>query len=300
MKNNWKMGSIIASGVIAVIVLCIFGVQSSQNKAFVLEESVDSAKSDISVQEQRRVDLVYNLADCVKQYDKHEAETLKAIVDGRGSTGDIKNVTTAITAVSEAYPELKSNENDMYNKAIHIESTDIFQYGMNTNVGNAFVYGDLKAVDTVAYPEIGGKYIYVKKVEERCEKHEREVTKTDSEGKKYTETEEYYRWDTYDSESLQSEKVSFLGIVFPCAKINLPSADYINTINGGKTYSWKSGEYVKVKFVYYGVGTEFTGTIFTDLRDGTISDKTNFYNGLSIDDTINRLETNGKIGIVLF
>lgn len=40
MKNNWKMGSIIASGVIAVIVLCIFGVQSSQNKAFVLEESV--------------------------------------------------------------------------------------------------------------------------------------------------------------------------------------------------------------------------------------------------------------------
>jgi hypothetical protein len=202
--------------------------------------------------------------------------------------------------LSEKISESQADENDMYNKAIHIESTDIFQYGMNTNAGNAFVYGDLKAVDTVAYPEIGGEYIYVKKVEERCEKHEREVTKTDSEGKKYTETEEYYRWDTYDSESLQSEKVSFLGIVFPCAKINLPSADYINTINGGKTYSWKSGEYVKVKFVYYGVGTEFTGTIFTDLRDGTISDKTNFYNGLSIDDTINRLETNGKIGIVLF
>lgn len=36
---------------------------------------------------------------------------MTAIVDGRGSTGDIENVTTAITAVSEAYPELKSNEN---------------------------------------------------------------------------------------------------------------------------------------------------------------------------------------------
>ena len=29
---------------------------------------------------------------------------------------------------------------------------------MRTNVGNAFVYGDLKAVDTVTYPEIGGEY----------------------------------------------------------------------------------------------------------------------------------------------
>ena len=111
MKNNWKMPLIIGAGVVAVIILCIFGVQSSQNKAFVLEEQVNSAKSDINVQEKRRVDLVYNLADCVKQYDKHEADTLTAIVDGRGSTGDIENVTTAITAVSEAYPELKSNDN---------------------------------------------------------------------------------------------------------------------------------------------------------------------------------------------
>jgi len=109
--KNLKLGLIIAAGVIAVILLCVFGVQSSQNKAFALEEQVNTAQSDIKVQEKRRVDLVYNLADCVKQYDKHEAETLKAIVEGRGSTGDIENATTAITAVSEAYPELKSNEN---------------------------------------------------------------------------------------------------------------------------------------------------------------------------------------------
>lgn len=109
--KNLKLGLIIAAGVIAVILLCVFGVQSSQNKAFALEEQANTAQSDIKVQEKRRVDLVYNLADCVKQYDKHEAETLTAIVDGRGSAGDIENVTTAITAVSEAYPELKSNEN---------------------------------------------------------------------------------------------------------------------------------------------------------------------------------------------
>lgn len=110
-KVDWKLIGIIAAGVIAVIVLCVFGIQSSQNKAFALEEQVNTAQSDIKVQEKRRVDLVYNLADCVKQYDKHESETLTAIAEGRGSAGDIENVTTAITAVSEAYPELKSNEN---------------------------------------------------------------------------------------------------------------------------------------------------------------------------------------------
>ena len=113
MKNikNVKLGLIIGVGAILLIILCIFEVQSSQNKAFMLEEQVNIAQADIKVQEKRRVDLVYNLVDCVKQYDNHEAETLKSIVDGRGSTGNIENVTTAITAVSEAYPELKSNEN---------------------------------------------------------------------------------------------------------------------------------------------------------------------------------------------
>lgn len=112
MKNsNWKLALIVIAGIIAVAMLCAFWVQGVQNTAFSLEENVASALSDIEIQEKRRVDLVYNLADCVMQYDKHEAETLKAIVDGRGGTGDIENVTTAITAVSEAYPELKSNEN---------------------------------------------------------------------------------------------------------------------------------------------------------------------------------------------
>ena len=110
-NNNWKMPLIILAGVLAISLMCVLGVQSSQNKAIAMEEQVSTAQSDIKVQEKRRVDLVYNLVDCVKQYDKHEADTLTAIVEGRGSTGDIENVTTAITAVSEAYPELKSNEN---------------------------------------------------------------------------------------------------------------------------------------------------------------------------------------------
>lgn len=75
IKNNGKVVLIVAAGIVAIILLSVFCVQSSQNRAFALEEQVNTADSDIKVQEKRRVDLVYNLADCVKQYDKHEAET---------------------------------------------------------------------------------------------------------------------------------------------------------------------------------------------------------------------------------
>lgn len=134
IKNNWKVALIVAVGIIAIILLGVFCIQSSQNRAFTLEEQVNTADSDIKVQEKRRVDLVYNLANCVKQYDKHEAETLTAIVENRGSTGDIENVTTAITAVSEAYPELKSNENykELINE-LSITENLIAEYRSNYN-----------------------------------------------------------------------------------------------------------------------------------------------------------------------
>lgn len=133
-NKNWKVMLIVAAGILAVILLGVFVVQSSQNKAFALEEQVSSADSDIKVQEKRRVDLVMNLADCVKQYDKHEAETLKSIVEGRGKTGDIENVTTAITAVSEAYPELKSDANykELMNE-LSITENLIAEYRSNYN-----------------------------------------------------------------------------------------------------------------------------------------------------------------------
>lgn len=111
MNKNVKLALIIVGAALGVILLGVFMTQSVQNRAITLEEQVKGAKSDINVQEKRRLDLLGNLVDCVMQYDKHEAETLKAVVEGRGSTGDIENVTTAITAVTEAYPELKSNEN---------------------------------------------------------------------------------------------------------------------------------------------------------------------------------------------
>ena len=63
-------------GVISVALMCIWGIQGSRNKATAYEQAVEVAESDIHVQEKRRMDLLPNLVDTVKQYDKHEAEVL--------------------------------------------------------------------------------------------------------------------------------------------------------------------------------------------------------------------------------
>ena len=102
-------------GAIGAIALSTFGCAvSTRNKAINYEEQVNSADSDIHIQEKRRTDLIYNLADCVKAYDKHEYETLVDIVEARNRGADSTNVEDLklqIQAVAEAYPELQSSEN---------------------------------------------------------------------------------------------------------------------------------------------------------------------------------------------
>ena len=185
--------------------------------------------------------------------------------------------------ISGKISEHQMDKNEVYNKAVKIESTDLFQYGMDTNIGNAFVYGDLKAVDTVTYPEIGGEYMYVEKVKEKYTMH----TKRVKQGKRWV-TRTYWTWDRVGSEDIKCKEISFCGITFKSSKFDIPDTDYINTIQ----------ESSHIRYKYYGTGTKFTGTIFTDLRDKTISDNTNFYNDMSINDTVDRLESGG--GEIIF
>ena len=99
--------------IIAVILLFVFAIQGVQNKAISYEEQIGAALSDIEIQEKRRADLIPNLVDCVQAYDEHEYQTLMDIVNARGAMDDgtVTEVSTMLTAVAEAYPELKSNEN---------------------------------------------------------------------------------------------------------------------------------------------------------------------------------------------
>ena len=163
----------------------------------------------------------------------------------------------------------------MYNQALQVDSQELFEYGMSTNVGNAFVYGELKAVDTVTFEEIGGAYLWTKKTREEYTRHEREVEHEDKDGHKYYETEVYYTWDEVFSEKRHSEKITFLGVEFDYSKIRVNSSHYIDTI-----YKWSD-----VRYKYYGIDPVHTGTIFTKLADGTIEDDLHFYE----DETISQV-----------
>ena len=189
--------------------------------------------------------------------------------------------------ISDNITDWQNEQNAKYQKALHIENDkDMFQYGMDTNIGNAFVYGELKAVEPVTYDEIDGEYMYVKKVKERYTMHTRRVAHTRKVGKTtqtYYTTETYWTWDWAGSEDKKCKNINFCGVTFDSNKIDMPSQHLIDTIK----------ESSHIRYKYYGVSTSHTGTIFTKLADESISDNTKFYENESIDDVLKDKTTGG-------
>lgn len=192
--------------------------------------------------------------------------------------------------ISGKISEHEMDKNEKYNKAVKINSQELFRHGMDTSVRDAFVYGELKAVDTVTYPELGGEYMYVKKVKEIYTQHTRTVTTVDGNGRTHTTTQTYWSWDAVSSEDIKCKEITFCGVKFPSNKVALPSKKYINTVN----------ESYYVRYNYYGIGTSYTGTIYTKLMNGTISDNSRFFENSNIEETISYLETESKGGVILF
>ena len=193
--------------------------------------------------------------------------------------------------ISEKISQRYVDINEIYNKALKIENDeDVFQHGMDTNIGNAFIHGELKAIDTVTFSEIDGKYMYVKKVEEHYNMHTRTYTTTDGKGHTRIHTQTYWSWDYAGKETKKCKELSFCGVKFKSEKINIPRASYIQTIK-------KSSH---VRFKYYGGEMKYTGTIFADLKDGTIPDDSCFYENKSIDETMDELVSNGKVAQIIF
>lgn len=111
--------------VIVVVILAIIGfVAGIYNGLVKLDERVNEAWSDITVQLKYRADLIPNVVETVKGYAKHEKETFQMVTEARTAAMGAKTVKQAaeaekemqtalgrIFAIAEAYPELKSNEN---------------------------------------------------------------------------------------------------------------------------------------------------------------------------------------------
>jgi LemA protein len=110
--------------VIAIVVLLGLYVWVSYNGLVALRNRIENSWAQIDVQLRRRYDLIPNLVETVKGYAAHEKETLERVVQARNlamtATGTAEqaaaeNVVTgalrSIFALSEAYPDLKANQN---------------------------------------------------------------------------------------------------------------------------------------------------------------------------------------------
>lgn len=117
-------GGIIAIVVVAVIVIIIAIIIGAYNSLVKLDERVNEAWSDITVQLKYRADLIPNVVETVKGYAKHEKETFEMVTEARSAVMGAKTVKQAaeaekemqgalgrIFAIAEAYPELKANTN---------------------------------------------------------------------------------------------------------------------------------------------------------------------------------------------
>ncbi len=123
---------------LAIIAAIVFYAVGIYNRLVNERNRVRNAFAQIDVQLTRRHDLIPNLVEAVKGYMKHERETLEAVIKARNAAasaldtakidpsnaaaiqqlgqqeGILGNVLGRLFALSEAYPDLKANENMMH------------------------------------------------------------------------------------------------------------------------------------------------------------------------------------------
>ena len=112
--------------ILIIVAVIIFWIIGSYNGLVTLKQRVSNGWSQIDVQLQRRFDLIPNLVETVKGFAKHEEAVFTKVAELRTSwagastvkekaelSNELSDALKTIMAVSENYPELKSNQNFM-------------------------------------------------------------------------------------------------------------------------------------------------------------------------------------------
>lgn len=119
-----KKGLIVGGVIVGIIVILIMMFAGTYNGLVSMEEEVDGKLADISVQLERRADLVPNLVSTVKGYAAHESEVIDSITSSREkllnaddademaeANQDLTNAINNLLVIVENYPDLKANTN---------------------------------------------------------------------------------------------------------------------------------------------------------------------------------------------
>lgn len=158
---------------VAGVLLVLWGIGLYNNFVRFIQRS-EEAWADIEVQLKRRYDLIPNLIETVKGYVTHERETLERVTEARtmamkGGTLEERaaeeNMLTgalkSLFAVSEAYPDLKANQNFLELQRELSDTENKIQAARRFY--NANVRDLNTAVDTFPSNLIAGMFKFVKK-----------------------------------------------------------------------------------------------------------------------------------------
>jgi LemA protein len=118
------IGLFCVGGVFVVVAIAVVMGVMIYNSLVNESTETKNAWSQIDVQLKRRYDLIPNLVETVKGYAGHEKETLERVIQARNMAMGAKSVAEqgqaenflsgalkSLFAVSEAYPDLKANQN---------------------------------------------------------------------------------------------------------------------------------------------------------------------------------------------
>lgn len=131
-----KLIGIIATVILSLVLMTGLVIVTAPNSAYSMEANIEEARGNITIQEKRRNDLVVNLVDTIKNYNDYEQETMTMIIEARNaaSGGDIETASKNIKVITEAYPELKSQDNYKHlMNELSISENTISNYRLSLN-----------------------------------------------------------------------------------------------------------------------------------------------------------------------
>jgi LemA protein len=111
-------------GLLVIVGIFFFIAMSQYNRLVKLRQDVQEGWAAIETELKRRYDLIPNLVETVKGYAGHERDTLESVMQARNAVATQASLEDKVASqnalsgalgrlmmVSEAYPQLKANEN---------------------------------------------------------------------------------------------------------------------------------------------------------------------------------------------